>query len=191
MNNRLLNLSACGLLAATLTLAEEPHHHEPVHSETGWYAAAKGLITLGNKVDHEGATLEGNNGRGIGLELGYKIGAGFAVESDVTFTRDQITHKEEGEAPVDVDGSFVSYSLDLAYVYHLTHHLGTFFKLGYEYETENINDLEISESETGMAYAAGFEYAVGSHTALMLEYEGSTIDGPLGDFVFAGVLYHF
>ena len=191
------------LLAASVSANETAHetahethtgHEAPVHSETGFYAALKGLVTLGNEVDHGDATLDGSRGQGVGVEMGYKIGSGFAIEGDATFARNSVTETKcaEGECEREkAGGEYTTVSLDLVYTYHVTHHLGTFVKTGYEYETETIDQLEISGNDTGFIYAAGAEYAVGDHTAFMAEYEGTTIEGPRGNSIFAGILYHF
>lgn len=177
--------------SASAQEAEASGHTAPIHSETGFYTALKGVVTLGRTKEEETSTLEGNKGRGIGLELGYKVGMGFSIESDATYVRNTVTEKKVGEEDKTASGAYTSVSLDLAYAYHLTHHLAAFAKGGYEYETEKIDDLGINGNATGVIYAAGAEYALSDHAALMVEYEGTTIDGPLGDMVFAGMLYHF
>lgn len=200
-------------LIATTLCAHEPqsvHEEAPVHAEQGFYTALKGLITLGDNVEHgEGVSLEGSSGKGVGIEVGYKIGHGFAVEADGTFARNTVTekncneHEEATEAHaaeepatngchrVDADGEYTTVSLDLVYLLHLSHHFGAFVKTGFEYETESIEKLDISGNDTGVIYAVGAEYAVGEHTAFMAEYEGTTIEGPRGSSLFAGVVYHF
>lgn len=192
---KLFGIAPLALLFVTASAsaqeAEASSHTVPVHSETGFYTAVKGIVTLGRTKEEETSTLDGNTGKGIGLELGYKIGMGFSIESDATYVRNTVTEKKAGEEDKTASGTYTSVSLDLVYVYHLTHHLAAFAKGGYEYETEKIDDLGINGDTTGAIYAAGAEYAVSDHAALMVEYEGTTIDGPLGDMVFAGMLYHF
>ena len=181
--------------AAGETETEHEAHVAPVHAETGFYTALKGQLSLGEKVEHsENVDIEGHTGEGIGLEVGYKMGYGFAVEADGTYTHNTVTEVncETGTCEkTDADGEFMSVSLDLVYTYHLTHHLGAFVKTGYEYETEKIGKLDVSGHDTGVIYAAGAEYAVSDHAALMAEYEGTTIESPLGSSVFAGVVYNF
>ena len=181
--------------AANETETEQEGHVAPVHAETGLYTAVKGQLSLGEKVEHsENVDIEGHTGEGIGLEVGYKIGYGFAVEADGTYTHNTVTEVncESGTCEkTNADAEYMSVSLDLVYTYHLTHHLGAFVKTGYEYETENIGKLDVSGHDTGIIYAAGAEYAVSDHTAIMAEYEGTTIESPLGSSVFAGVVYNF
>lgn len=173
-------------------------HEAPIHDEEGFYAAVKGLVTLGDKIEHEkDVTLDGDAGKGFGIEAGYKIGYGFAIEGDVAFARNRVTERncaeaEEGECERrSADGTYTSVSLDLVYIHHLTHHFGVFVKGGYEYEDESIDGLDISGNSSGAIYALGGEYAVGTHTAIMVEYEGTTIEGPRGNSIFAGLLYAF
>lgn len=201
------------LLASAALYANEPAesehvaHHAPAHAETGFYTAFKGLITLGDDTRHgEGVTLKGKSGKGVGLELGYKIAHGFAVEADGTFARDVVTEtrcgaeeeSEEGEEEhtggchrIDADGEYYTISLDFVYLHHFTEHFGTFVKVGYEYEAESIDELEIKAYETGVIGAVGVEYIVGTYTAFMTEIEASSIEGPRGYSLFAGILYHF
>jgi len=177
------------------TETEQEANVAPVHAETGFYTALKAQLTLGEKVEHsEKVDIEGHTGEGIGLEVGYKMGYGFSVEADGTYAHNTVTEVDCTTGTCEktnADGEYMSVSLDLVYTYHLTHHLGAFVKTGYEYENESISKLDVSGSDTGVIYAAGAEYAVGEHTALMAEYEGSTIESPLGSSVFAGVVYNF
>jgi len=191
--------AACLLTLQNATAGETDTEQEanvaPVHAETGFYAGVKAQLSLGEKVEHsENVDIQGHTGEGIGLEVGYKLGYGFAIEADGTYTHNTVTETncETGTCEkTNADGEYMSVSLDLAYMYHLTHHLGTFVKMGYEYESEKISKLDVSGDDTGIIYAAGAEYAVGEHMALMAEYEGSTIESPLGSSVFAGVIYNF
>lgn len=204
------------LMAADISARDAHTHHEnessSLHAKTGFYTAVKGLITLGDTFEHgEGATLEGRIGKGVGIELGYKFGYGFALESDWTFARNTVEetdcsdHASEEEESVhaheaahsggchyvESDAEYYTVSLDLVYLLHLTHNLGLFFKTGVEYETEQIEALDIKAYDTGMVYAFGAEYAIGNHAAFLMEYEGTTIEGPRGHSVFAGLAYHF
>lgn len=82
-------------------------------------------------------------------------------------------------------------SLDIAYAYPISHKFELFVKGGYEYEVEKINDLGIDASDTGFIYAAGIEYEINEKVSFISEYEGTTINGPRGNSVFAGAIYHF
>ncbi|MEJ2500392.1 MAG: porin family protein [Campylobacterales bacterium] len=192
----LITASSC-LLAMNLhahqTETEHEGHAAPVHEETGFYSAIKAQITTGDTVEHsEDVDLEGDAGKGIGLEFGYKIAHGFSIETDAAYTRNTVTEIDKvTDERTDADGEYLSVSLDVAYLYHLTHHFGVFAKAGYEYEYEHINELHETNHDTGFVYAAGVEYAIGSHTAILAEYEGTTIEGPRGSSVFAGLVYHF
>lgn len=118
--------------------------------------------SLGTSVEEEGATLEGSAGVGLGVDVGYKLGAGFSVEVDVAYVLEKKTTGEE----TTVKGSFTTTSLDVAYIHHITHELEAFIKGGYEYEL--------------------------SHTsAIALEYEGTTIEGPRGYIASLGYVYSF
>lgn len=199
MHYKLLAVSALCLLSINTAAHETEIEHEgrvaPVHEETGFYTALKAQITTGKTIEkNDKVDIEGHTGKGIGVEVGYKVGYGFAIEGDGTFSRNTLTEVncETGTCEkTNADGEYMTVSLDLVYKYELTHHFGTFVKTGYEYETETIEKLDEKGYDTGVIYAAGVEYAVGEHSAFMAEYEGTTIDGPRGNSIFAGVLYHF
>lgn len=179
------------------------HHdtHAPIHAQHGLYVAAKGLTTLGERVSHGANTvLDGDSGRGLGFELGYKLGHGFAVEGDASFAENKVTEthcgsehrKAEQECTHErASGHYSTVSLDLVYLAHPTKNIGTFVKTGFEYESESINSLGIHGNDTGVIYAAGAEYALSHHAAFLVEYEGTTIESPRGHGVFAGVVYAF
>lgn len=195
----LAGAAACCLLitqaAAEETGATSETPTSGVHAETGFYTAVKAQLTLGNTVDKSDVVkVEGHTGGGIGIELGYKLGHGFAVETDGTYTRNTLTEVncETGTCEnTDANGEYMGVSLDLAYSYELTEHFAAFVKGGYEFEQETIDKLDEKGYDNGVVYAAGAEYAIGEHTALMAEYEGTTIDSPLGSSVFAGVIYYY
>ena len=77
------------------------------------------------------------------------------------------------------------------YTYEFTETLGVFVKAGYEYEIEDIDDYNIDVDEDGFNYGVGVELAMNHKYKLVAEYEHSTIEGPRGDSIFAGVMYNF
>ena len=162
------------------------------HKEEGrYYVAVKALMTLGDTVQHGTSQLSGATGKGLGIDLGYKLGNGFAVEIDATYAKNDITERDELGDEITVNASYMTSSLDIAYAYPITHVVELFVKGGYEYEVEKINDLGIDASDTGFIYAAGVEYELDEHISLIGEYEGTTINGPRGNSIFAGAVYHF
>ena len=180
-------LSLALLTSLTSSLCAQEEHT----SKSGFYIATKALMTLGDKVKHGDATLDGSTGYGIGIDFGYKIGKGFAVEVDATYVENDVTEKNEHGHEITVTGSYITTSLDLVYAYPLTHELEIFIKGGYEYEIEKISDLDIDTSDTGFIYALGLEYELNEDLSLLGEYEATTIEGPRGNSIFAGVVYHF
>lgn len=206
----LLSLFALPVTAAQHEHAPHPQsshnehhagHHTPIHAQHGLYMAAKGLAIFGERVHHgHGVTLDGDAGQGLGLELGYKLGHGFAIEGDASFAENTVTeshcasthNKTESGCVLDkATAQYSTISVDVVYLIHPTPAIGTFVKTGYEYESEDINGLHVHGDDTGIAYAAGAEYAFSDHAAFLLEYEGTTIKSPRGHGVFAGVVYAF
>ena len=196
MKKALTVLALSTLVSFNVFASETEHleHHEmEKEGSSKYYIAVKGVMTLGDSVKEtegeEVVTVDGDTGAGISLDLGYKLPYGFAVEVDVIYVQNDVTIKSEDFEDETFTASYISTSLDLAYKYNLTHDFGLVAKVGYEYEYETIDGD--STDDTGFIYAAGAEYEVGENVLLVAEYEGSTIDGPRGDAIFAGVVYEF
>lgn len=158
--------------------------------ESKFYVATKGLVTLGNSIKEEDSTLDGGTGYGLGIDLGYRIRKGLAVELDGTYTQNTITEVFSNGDKEDLDGSYATSSLDIVYEHKLIEKLAVFAKGGVEYEREKITHKD-SKITQGYSYSIGSEYEVSESMAILAEYEGTTIDGPRGNGIFAGVVYNF
>ncbi|BCD61078.1 MULTISPECIES: porin family protein [unclassified Nitratiruptor] len=179
---KIASIFVSGLLLGMTAFA---HKQEPVHEPAKpYYVVIKGIHNYG---DHHG-NEKGDHGNGIGIDLGYRLGHGFAVEIDGSYEKTNVTVFEETES-VRENIKYWTSSLDFAYTYEATESLGILFKVGYEYEYEK-TDTE-SSHDTGLVYAAGFEYAIDSTWKVVGEYEKSTIKGPKGDMITLGVMYNF
>ena len=116
------------------------------------------------------------------------MGNGFALEYDFSYAKNTVIDidlAEEGTA------KYYSHALDIVYTHELTETVGVFGKVGVEYENEKINAFEIDSDETGFAYGLGMEVEIDHSYKFVAEYEHSTIKGPRGDSIFAGVMYNF
>jgi opacity protein-like surface antigen len=170
-------------------LEEVAHGH---HEESKFYVVVAGMMLLGDEVRHGEALLDGDNdyGYGFGIDVGYRLGNGFALEYDYTYGKNtvyEITAHEE----VKTRSTYHTSALDIVYTYEATHNLGIFGKVGYEFEWEEISELDIDEREDDFVFGAGIEYALNKEYKLLAEYEHSLIDGPHGDAILAGVMYNF
>jgi opacity protein-like surface antigen len=181
-------LALCSLSAFGSSEMEHSQKHE---EENKFYVSAKAIVTLGDSIQEEEVTLDGKRGLGIGVDLGYKLDYGFSVEVDGTFVSSNVEEIQENGDSEEFKATYITTSLDIAYKYSVTHDLGVVLKTGYELEIEKINDLDIDNSETGFVFAGAVEYELSEETAILAEYEHSTIDGPRGDSVFIGMLYSF
>lgn len=170
---------------------EETHHEEAIHNESNFYLIAKALTISGDTVNHGHATLDGDRGYGFGIDIGYRLGHGFALEYDFSRATNTVTETDEHHHSDKGDATYTTHAIDLVYTHHLTHTVGLFVKGGYEYEKEEIDDFHIDSSDKGFAYGAGLEYKMTDQYTFVVEYEGSTIEGPRGDAIFAGVMYNF
>lgn len=164
---------------------EAVEQHE--HAETDYYVVVKGLGITGDTVDHEGALLDGDNGYGFGIDLGYRLGNGFALEYDFSYAKNTVVEdkKDEGTA------KYYTHALDVVYTHELTETIGIFGKVGVEYENEKIEAFDIDSDDTGFNFGVGVEMAIDHSYKFLVEYEHSTIDGPHGDSIFAGLMYNF
>jgi len=196
MKKTLSLLALSSLLCTTAVIADEEmestaeqteqgenfrHHEEKV------YLVAKGLMTSGDTLKEEESTLKGKNGRGFGVDLGYRTGYGINLEVDYAYTKLDIT-ESTSDAKEDVTGDYHSFSFDALYAYHINEPLAVFAKGGIEYEIEKIDDLDVDKTNTGFLYGAGVEYEIKENMALVFEYENSTIDGPKGYTLAAGLV---
>ena len=165
-------------------------HHD--HKESKYYIVVSGLVLLGDEFEHGEALLDGNDkpGYGFGLDIGYRIGNGFALEYDFTYGKNDV--KEIiGSDIREVDSEYYTSALDIVYTYEATEHLGIFGKVGYEYEWEKITELGIDSKEHDFVFGAGIEYKVNESYKAIVEYEYSMIEGPHGDAILAGFMYNF
>jgi opacity protein-like surface antigen len=171
----------------------EPIEEKAYHvSQSDHYIVIKGLYILGEDVNHgHDITLDGDKDYGFGIDIGYRLGHGFAIEYDFSYATSTITETDAHHHTVEADATYYTHALDLVYTYHLTHEYGVFFKAGYIYEKEEIDDLHIDSSDNGFVYGIGVEYMIDEDYAFLVEYEGSSIDGPRGDGIFVGVQYNF
>jgi len=73
---------------------EPVEQHETMvheHAESDFYVVVKGLSIAGDTVNHEGAILDGDRGYGLGIDLGYRLGNGFALEYDFSYAKNMVT----------------------------------------------------------------------------------------------------
>ena len=203
-----LCLSGALLVSTTLYAAETSNserdvpahraHIEAKHHEEGdLYVVVKGLVSLGDTYIEEAtdtepeAKLKGATGEGFGIDLGYRLGYGFATELDFSYAHTTVTKSVVGEEDTKAGADYYTVGLDLLYGYHVNEEIVVFGKIGWEIEKEKISGFGISGTNDGFTYAAGLEYGLTEHWALIGEYEASLIDGPRGDSVFAGLSYTF
>jgi len=170
------------------------------HTKSGeFYVVAKALLTTAETIQEgHGVEVEGKKGGGIGFDIGYTLPNHFAIEFDASYSgnslREKHTVTEGAEEKVeikDVKGHYWTYALDVTYTIPLTHEIGIMGKLGYEFEHEIINKLDINAHDSGIVYGAGIEYHLSEHYEALLEYEGSAIDSPRGSSVYVGIKYIF
>jgi opacity protein-like surface antigen len=192
MKKRLISATLATLLAGTAAFANEEMSAEQEsenfrHKEENVYVVAKALVTAGDTISEEDAKVKGSNGRGVGIDLGYRTGTGLNFEVDYAYTKLDVTETNEAEK-INATGDYHSVSFDVLYAYHINEPLALFAKCGVEYEMEKIDKLDVDKSDSGFLYGAGVEYEVKENMALIFEYEDSTIDGPKGYTLAAGLV---
>ncbi len=159
--------------------------------ESRFYVVAKALASLGEEVEHGEALLDGAGGYGVGIDFGYRLGNGFAIEYDFSYAKNRVTEKILNVEPEKVNAHYYTSSLDLVYVFEVTETVGIFGKVGYEYEWETIDALNIDSRDNGFIAGIGLEVGINERYKFLLEYEHSTIDSPRGDSLYAGLMYNF
>jgi opacity protein-like surface antigen len=200
MNKIILSMIATAALTTQMyaggdiTPIVEPQIHEEVEvleAESPFYIIGKGMMILGDKVNHEESVLDGDQDFGFGIDLGYRIGNGFAIEYDFSYAKNDVLETREGHEAEEGRAEYYTSALALVYTYEATESLGIFGKVGYEYEWEKINKFDIDGHDDGFVFAGGIEVKMDESYKFVLEYEHSTIEGPKGDTVFAGVMFNF
>jgi len=160
--------------------------------ESRFYVVVKALASLGAEAEHGEAILDGDGGYGIGIDAGFRLGHGFALEYDFSYAKNSVTERIEHHEPENFDAHYYTSSLDLVYVYEVTEKVGVFGKIGCEYEWETIDGIGINgSSEHGFVAGVGIEIAVSEKFKFIAEYEHSTIDSPRGDSLYAGLMFNF
>ena len=97
----------------------EPEVVVEKHTESDFYVVVKGMRIAGDTAAHEDALLDGDVGYGFGIDVGYRLGNGFALEYDFSYAKNTVTEtiediSEEGTA------KYYTHALDLVYTYELT-----------------------------------------------------------------------
>ena len=168
---------------------EQAHGH---HEESKFYLVVAGMMLLGDEIQHGEALLDGNDeyGYGFGIDVGYRLGNGFALEYDYTYGKNTV-YEIIADEKIEATSTYHTSALDIVYTYEATENLGIFGKVGYEFEWEKISELDINEREDDFVFGAGVEYALNKKYKLLAEYEHSLIEGPHGDAILAGIMYNF
>lgn len=191
MKKKLFSVALAGVLGSSALMASEEVETAGEesgnfrHKEENVYVVAKGLMTSGDSIKEEDTTVKGSNGLGFGFDLGYRTGYGFNFEVDYAYTKLDVTESTPGAEDEKKTGDFHSVSFDALYAYHINEPLALFAKIGAEYEMEKISKFK---TDTGFLYGAGFEYELKENVAFIFEYEDSTIKGPKGYTLAAGLV---
>ena len=155
---------------------------EKEKAEKDFYTVIKGMRITGDSTK----TLDADAGFGVGLDIGYRLGKGFATEIDLSFAKSDLNTPTKNEA------SYKTASLALVYTLPITETMGLFAKAGYVKEQTKVNALNIDETDSGIVYSGGLEYKLNDNYGIVAEYEGSTIDDSIrGDSISLGVMYNF
>jgi hypothetical protein len=144
---------------------------------SNFYTVLKGISIMGDTYNCNCT----DSGYGAGLDLGYKLGNGFATELGLSYAKNDLNN-------VSGDVSHKTGSLSLVYTYPLTDVLGLFGKVGYMIEESSLTD---SDNESGLVYGGGLEYGLGGNYAILGEYQATTIDSLRGDAASLGLKYNF
>ena len=188
-------LFAGGNISAPVEVVEpvkEVEHAHGHHEESKFYLVVAGMMLLGDEIQHGEALLDGNDeyGYGFGIDVGYRLGNGFALEYDFTYGKNTV-YEITADEKIEATSTYHTSALDIVYTYEATENLGIFGKVGYEFEWEKISELDINEREDDFVFVEVVKYALNKKYKLLAEYEHSLIEGPHGDAILAGIMYNF
>ena len=177
------------LLGLVSSIQAQELHSSELATHTGPYFEPKLVLTMGESIDHEGSTLEGEVGYGLGFDLGYSFTENVSLELDGTYTESDVKETSPSGHSQTEKASFYTYGVNAAFTYPLHNHFILLGKLGYGYEHEDLGDLGIKGSEHGANWAAGIEYSFTPHVEVSFEYEGADIRSARGDSLQIGLIY--
>ncbi len=194
MRKQLHKAAAAGFALAALTHSAyaESHDAQPaMHQEThaGVYIEPKIIMTMGEKINHEESTIEGDIGYGVGFDLGYSFNEYFALELDGSYARVKVTETLPTDEKETADAAFYTYGANVVLTYPVTSHLIALGKVGYGYEYEDLGRLGITGTEHGINGALGVEYSFSHHVEVSVEYEAADIESARGDSLQFGLIY--
>jgi len=167
------------------------------------YGVAKFMYSPGADYEHSGHVITGESAMGLGFDLGYKImdsvsaelafsyGSNSISKEDHTATDSTPTHSMfplMATGTLSGTGTYLAIGLLGVYTYHINEQFSAVGKFGFVSESETLSwdTGDESASSTGVVYVLGGEYVLGGHNELVLEYEGSTVEGPKGANIFIG-----
>jgi len=151
----------------------------------GFYTVLKGNYNTGDDV----GKFSADSGYGVGFDLGYSFGNGFAVELGLGYDQNELDN-----FATDHDITYQTAGLSLAYTYDITKAFGVFAKVGYGMEKTDIDDdsaFNYDDSDSGLIYGAGVEYKISDKYGVVAEYEGTSMDSLRGDVFGVGLKYNF
>jgi opacity protein-like surface antigen len=171
---------AAVLLSATSVCVAEGMEHGG-----HYYAVAKMVNGMGDKVTHGAETLDGDKSSGFGIDFGYAYGGPYGVELSYSSAKGDVTN----DLAVTEQATYTSMGLMGVYKHHIASHAAVVGKLGWMQESEEIAGH--TNTESGVAYVLGVEYGLNEKFELVLEYEGTDIKSPKGAAILAGVKYNY
>ena len=184
MKNILKKASVCAV--ALLALSQSVSASSSEHAG-GFYVVPKAVVVLGDTIQHGAHELNGDSGVGVGIDLGYSFTKNYAIEFSTTYAEADVV--EDGL--VTAEAEYTTYGVNAVYTRNIVGHLGFLVKLGYAWEYEDIKDLHIKETLSGIAYAVGLEYGIADDMEVVVEYEAAEVVSSRGDSLMFGLKYKF
>jgi opacity protein-like surface antigen len=173
-------VAAVLLSVGSVATAEEGMSHSG-----HYYAVAKLVSGMGDKVTHGVETLDGASSSGFGIDFGYAYGGPWGVELTYSSAKGDVTN----DLAVTEQATYTSMGLLGVYTHHLAHDISLVGKLGWMQESEKLAGN--TRDDSGIAYVVGAEYGINEEFELVLEYEGTDIKSPKGNAVMAGIKYNY
>lgn len=159
--------------------------------KSGFYIVPKAVVILGDTIMHHGHELDGDSGVGVGIDLGYSFNANYALELSVTHAEADVTGEDHAHHIVTDTAEYTTYGFSAVYTRNIAGHLGFLAKLGYAWEYEKMDHLELKETLSGVTYAVGLEYGVADNMEVVFEIEGADVVSTRGKSLLFGLKYKF
>jgi len=192
--------------------AEHGAAHGGEHEGSAFYVVGKYFSSTGASYKHGTNIISGGNASGFAADFGVGFGGHMAVELSVasgsgTFTETAASvsnrmaptlfnnasgatsgTSSSSHESTELNATYSSVAVVGVYGIPVSDQSAFIMKLGGINESEKL-DVVGSSSASGAVYAFGFETKMGNHKEFVVEYEGTSVEGPRASTVLFGLKF--